>query len=88
MFSKRKGQITKGKQKFDNCNCKMSSFTEEDCQQLQDINSSFKKLLQEVANLKNDFAIYKLKLTEAEIVNERLRQRLNSSLYKSDALDD
>ena len=86
MFSKRKGQITKSKQKFDNCNCKMSSFTEEDRQQLQEINSSFKKLLLEVANLKNDFAIYKQKLSKAEIVNERLRQQLNLSLYKTDAL--
>ena len=41
------------------------------------VNSSFKKLLQEVANLKNDFSIYKQKLTEAETVNERLRQQLN-----------
>ena len=41
----------------------MSSFTE-DRQQLQEIYSSFKKLLQEVANLKNDFAIYKQKLTK------------------------
>ena len=68
--------MTKGKQKFDNCNCKMSSFTEEDCQQLQEINS-FKKLFQEVANLKNDFAIYKQKSGKAEVVNERLRQQLN-----------
>ena len=79
--------MTKGKQKFDNCNCKMSSFTEEDRQQLQEINSSFKKLLQEVASLKNDFAIYKQKLSKAEVVNERLRQQLNLSLYKTDALE-
>ena len=79
--------MTKGKQKFDNCNCKMSSFTEEDRQKLQEINSSFKKLLQKVANLKNDFAIYKQKLTEAEIANERLRQQLSLSLYKTDALE-
>ena len=86
LFSKKKRQMTKGKQKFDNCNCKMSSFTEEDRQQLQEINSSFKKLLQEVANLKNDFSIYEQKSTEAEIVNERLRQQLNLSLYKTNAL--
>ena len=78
--------MTKGKQKFENCNCKMSSFTE-DHQQLQEIDSSFKKLLQEVANLKNDFAIYKQKLSKAEVVNERLRQQLNLSLYKTDALE-
>ena len=64
----------------------MSSFTE-DRQQLEEINSSFKKLLQEVANLKNDFAIYKQKLRKAEVVNERLRQQLNLSLYKTDALE-
>ena len=74
LFSKRKGQMIKGKQKFDNCNRKMSNFTEEDRQQLLKINSSFKKLLQEVANLKNDFAIYKQKLSKAEVVKERLRQ--------------
>ena len=80
--------MTKGKQKFDNCYCKVSSFSKEDRQQLQEINSSFKKLLQEVATLKNDFAICKQKLTEAEIVNERLRQQLNLSHCKTDALDD
>ena len=64
----------------------MSSFTE-DRQQLQEINSSFKKLLQEVTNLKNDFAIYKQKLSKAKVVNERLRQQLNLSLYKTDALE-
>ena len=79
--------MTKGKQKFDNCYCKISSFTKEDCQQLQEINCSFKKLLQEVGNLKNDFAIYKQKLTEAEIVNERLKQQLNLSHCKIDALE-
>ena len=78
--------MTKGRQKFDNCNCKMSSFIKEDRQQLQEINSSFKKLLQEVANLKNNFAIYKQKLTKAEVVDERLKQ-LNLSLYKTDALE-
>ena len=65
----------------------MSSFTEEDRQQLQEINSSFKMLLQEVANLKNDFVIYKQKLSKAELVNEKLRQQLNLSLYKTDALE-
>ena len=73
--------MAKGKQKFDNCNCKTDSFTEEDRQQLQEISSSFKKLLQKVANLKNDLAINKQKLTKAEVVKERLRQQLNSSLY-------
>ena len=63
--------MTKGKQKLDNCNCKMSSFTEEDCQQLQEINSSFKKLLQKADNLEKDFAIYKQKLIEAEIVKDK-----------------
>ena len=51
--------MTKGKQKFDNCNSKTSNFTEKDCQQLQEIDSSFKKLLQVVANLKNNLAINK-----------------------------
>ena len=78
--------MTKDKEKFDNCNCKISSFTE-DRQQLQEINSPFKKLLQEVTNLKNDFAIYKQKLSKVKVVNERLRQQLNLSLYKTDALE-
>ena len=78
--------MTKGKQKFDNCNCKMSSFTE-DRQQLQKINSSFIKLSQGVANLKNYFAIYIQKLTKGEAVNERLKQQLNLSLYKTDAVE-
>ena len=64
--------MTEGKQKFDNCNCMMSSFTE-DRQQLQEISSSFKRLLQEVANLKNDSTIYKRKLTEAEVVNKKTK---------------
>ena len=37
--------------------------------------------------MKNDFAIYKQKLSKAEAVNERLRQQLNLSLYKTDALE-
>ena len=44
--------MTEGKQKFDNCICMMSCFAEEDRQQLQEISSSFKKLLREVANSK------------------------------------
>ena len=39
-----------------------------------------------MANLKNDLANNKQKLTEAEVVNERLRQQLNVSLYETDAL--
>ena len=57
------------------------------CQLLQEINSSFIKLSQEVANLKNYFAIYKQKLTKGEAVNERLKQQLNLSLYKTDAVE-
>ena len=37
--------------------------------------------------MKNDFDVYKQKLTQAEVVNERLRQPLNLSLYKTDALE-
>ena len=40
-----------------------------------------------MANLKNNFAIYEQKLTEAEVANERLKQELNLSLYKTDALE-
>ena len=40
-----------------------------------------------MANLKNDFAIYKQKLTKAEVVNERLKQQLILSFYKTDTLE-
>ena len=64
-FEREKRRImTKVKQKSNLCNCKASSFTE-DRQQLQEIISPCKKLLNEVAYLKSELAINKPKPTEA-----------------------
>ena len=71
----------------ENLNCKSACFTEEDRKQLKEINVSFEKLIDEVNELKSELAINKRILEETKEENQRLKQQLNLSLYKSDSLE-
>ena len=68
-------------------NCKSACFTEENRKQLKEINVSFKKLIEEVNELKSELAMNKRILEEAKKEKQRLKQQLNLSLYKSDSLE-
>ena len=70
----------------ENLNCKSACFTEEDRKQLKEINVSFKKLIEEVNELKSELAMHKRILEETKEENQRLKQHLNLSLHKSDSL--
>ena len=69
----------------ENLNCKSTCFTE-DRKQLKEIKVSFKKLIEEVNELKSELAMNKRILEETK-ENQRLNQQLNLSLYKSDFLE-
>ena len=71
----------------ENLNCKSACFTEEDRKQLKEINVSFKKLIEEVNELKSELAMNKKILEETKEENQRLKQQLNLFLYKSDSLE-
>ena len=71
----------------ENLNCKSACFTEEDRKQLKEINVLFKKLIEEVNELKSKLAMNKRILEETKEENQRLKQQLSLSLYKSDSLE-
>ena len=68
-------------------NCKSACFTEEDRKQLKGINVSLKKLIEEVNELKSELTMTKRILEETKEENQRLKQQLILSLYKSDSLE-
>ena len=70
----------------ENLTCKSACFTE-DRKQLKEMNVSFKKLIEEVNELKSELAMNKRILEETQEENQRLKQQLNLSLYKSDSLE-
>ena len=63
-------QISKGSSSTEkNLNCKSACFTE-DRKQLKEINVSFKKLIEEVNELKSEFAMNKRILEETKEENQ------------------
>ena len=61
----------------ENLNCKSACFTEENRKQLKEIHVSFKKLIEEVNELKSELAKNKRILEETKQENQRLKQQLN-----------
>ena len=64
-----------------------NNFTEEDREQLKEINSTMKTLLDKIKEMKYELDYAKEELKEVKIENARLKQALNINNFKTDALD-
>ena len=64
-----------------------NNFTGEDREQLKEINSTMKKLIDEIKEMKYELDYAKEELKEIKIENAELKQALNINTFKTDALD-
>ena len=64
-----------------------NNFTEEDREQLKEINSTMKTLLDKIKEMKYELDYAKEELKEVKIENARLKQALNINIFKTNALD-
>ena len=62
-------------------------FSDEDRQQLTEINITIKKLVEEVEYLKKKVEESKLKYEEIKTENEKLKQIVNTTFFKVDELE-
>ena len=62
-------------------------FNDEDRQQLTEINTTIKKLVEEVEYLKEEVEESKLKYEEIKTENEKLKQIVNTTFFKVDELE-
>ena len=63
------------------------SFSEEDRQELHEINDTIKLIVHEIKNLKEELQISNYKVKHLEAENEKLKKSVNLTLFKLDALE-